>query len=227
MDERIPTFVSGLDERIGGGVPKGHIVLVCGPTGSLKTTFAFNILQSMKDTPSIYITLEQKASSLISQMQHFGMGFDPATHNVALVDIGLIRRKLGFLEKKTLSQIVKMFVKNLQQEMDAEMLVLDSLESLYLLLDMSNPRSELFHFFDELRELGLTTILVSEMDEWQVQYGTHGCETFLADTIIHLTKERVGTSMGRLFRIVKMREVKHPTDYFPLIADKGFTIVTR
>ncbi len=227
MDERIPTFCKGLDERIGGGLPKGQIVLLCGPTGSLKTTFAFNILQKMKDTPSIFISLEQNSKGLIRQMKHFGMDFDPATWNIALVDIGLIRRKLGFLEKKTLSQIVKMFIKNLQSEMGAELLVLDSVESLYILLDMTNPRGELFHFFDELRQLGLTTILVSEMDEGQVQYGLHGCETFLADSIIHLTKERVGTSMGRLIRIVKMREVKHPTDYFPLIVDNGFTIVVR
>ena len=227
MTDRIPTFCKGLDEQMEGGIPKGHIVLLSGPTGSMKTTFSFNILNGMKDTPSIFISLEQNRKSLTRQMRHFGMDFDPVNSNISVVDVGLIRRKMGFMQQKSLSMIVNMFVKNLVAEQNAQILVLDSLDSLYILMDMKNPRSELFHFFEELRGLGLTVILVSEMDEEQTHYGTYDCETFLADTIIHLTKERVGTTMGRLIRIIKMREVKHATDYFPLIANDGFNIVAR
>jgi len=28
--ERIGTYVKGLDERMEGGIPKGHITLICG-----------------------------------------------------------------------------------------------------------------------------------------------------------------------------------------------------
>ena len=41
---RIPTYITGLDERLGGGVPRGHIVLVSGPAGSLKSTLVYRIL---------------------------------------------------------------------------------------------------------------------------------------------------------------------------------------
>ena len=41
---RIPTYVKGLDERLGGGIPRGHVVLVSGPPGSFKSTLAFRIL---------------------------------------------------------------------------------------------------------------------------------------------------------------------------------------
>ena len=40
--------------------------------------------------------------------------------------------------------------------------------------------------------------------------------------------ERTGRSVGRFISVVKMREVKHATDYFPLLVDEsGFKIVTR
>jgi len=224
---KIPTFVSGLDEKMGGGVPKGHVVLVSGPTGSMKTTFAFNILHNLEEVPSIYITLEQNRKSLMRQMRHFGMDIPPDRLNPHIVDVSLIRRKLGFLNDKTLSIAIQKFVTTLQRELQAEIVVIDSLESLYLLLNMTNPRNQLFNFCEGLRDLGITTFLISEMDEEQVSFGIYGCETFLSDSIIHLSKERVGNTMGRLIRVVKMREEKHAEDFFPLIVDKSFSIVVR
>ena len=41
---RIKTRVTGLDERLEGGIPGGYLVLVAGPPGSLKSSFAYRIL---------------------------------------------------------------------------------------------------------------------------------------------------------------------------------------
>src|SRR3989449_8997849 len=41
--DKIPTYVVGLDDRLSGGIPRGHIVLVAGPPGSLKSAFVFRL----------------------------------------------------------------------------------------------------------------------------------------------------------------------------------------
>ena len=60
------------------------------------------------------------------------------------------------------------------------------------------------------------------------RFGSYGVETFLADGLIHLEMEKMGKNVGRFISIVKMREVRHPTDYFPLLVDRdGFKVVTK
>ena len=43
MIEKIKTYIEGLDQRLEGGIPPGHIVLVCGTSGSMKSSLTFNI----------------------------------------------------------------------------------------------------------------------------------------------------------------------------------------
>src|SRR5438093_9480588 len=41
---RVPTFVEGLDESLEGGIPWGHLVLIEGAPGTMKSSLAFSIL---------------------------------------------------------------------------------------------------------------------------------------------------------------------------------------
>ena len=67
QDDRIRTFIHGFDEKLGGGIPAGMVVLLAGEPGTMKSTIAFNILyqNAMKDgRAGTYITLEQGRDSL-------------------------------------------------------------------------------------------------------------------------------------------------------------------
>ena len=44
MKPRVKTYIQGLDEQMSGGVPKGHVVLISGMPGTMKSSVAFNIL---------------------------------------------------------------------------------------------------------------------------------------------------------------------------------------
>lgn len=226
MSEDIKTNIAGLDEQMSGGIPSGHIVLLCGPAGSLKTTLAYHMLQASGHN-SIYLTVEQSAQSLLRQMSAFGIGKGEKDNPVSIVDIGIVRKSLGHLGDKTLTQVARMFIADEVKNREAKLLVIDSLDSFYPILDFRSPRKDLFHFFGELKKLGLTVFLVSEMAEDQTHFGAHGCEAFLSDGIIHLTRERAGRTVARYIRIVKMRAVDHPHDYFPLLSEGDFKIVVR
>src|SRR2546426_8697021 len=69
--DKIPTYVVGLDDRLSGGIPRGHIVLVAGPPGSLKSSFVYRIVfhEAMEHGASgLYLSMEESRASLRSQM---------------------------------------------------------------------------------------------------------------------------------------------------------------
>ena len=43
-EERIKTYVTGLDERMEGGVPAKYLTLVCGRAGTMKSTLTYSML---------------------------------------------------------------------------------------------------------------------------------------------------------------------------------------
>ena len=94
-EARIPTYVEGLDERLGGGIPKGHVVLVSGPPGSLKSSFVYRILfrEALKGSSALYLSMEQSRASLVSQMASLGM--DPGkAKGVHVIDVRALRKEL-------------------------------------------------------------------------------------------------------------------------------------
>lgn len=238
-NERIKTYVEGLDETLDGGIPARHIVLVCGRAGSMKSSFCYSILYNLakKDKmKGVYLTLEQSRASLQRHMRK--LGFDPeGTTNLLVNDLeDMVVIDIAHLRKETniekieeidwLNSIITQ-IENYKKLFGCEVIVLDSLSALYSLTTFKNPRSELFFFFEKLRDLGITVFIITEMFEPEKEiFGTYGVEEFLADSIIHLKTERSGKGTNLFLGIVKMRETNHGRDYNPLIVDKnGFAIV--
>ena len=231
MDEdRIKTYIKGFDEQLNGGIPVGSLVLLCGPPGSMKTTLAYNILHNSAkedDIHGTYFTFEQGRESLAKQMAGLGMDPDDVDGKVSIVDFGLIRRNLESMESKSWLDIFKMYAENLKKNTGYDLLVIDSLPVLEILSKFDNPREELFYFFEWLRGLDVTCIIITEMSATNDDYGEHG-EDYISDGIIHTKMERMNDeNIQRRIRCVKMRGAEHCTDYFTLIVEGGDIQVAR
>lgn len=241
-NERIKTYVYGLDERMDGGIPDGYIVLVAGSTGCMKSSFAFNVLYNAaknKKIKGMYLSLEQSKESLSEHMKKVGFDPDKVKGMVTIMDLGKLRTEIGeealsmgftVEEGKKISWMKSLLkqIKKYQQMQGFKILVLDSLDALCVLSAMDNPRNETFHFFEGLRRLGLTTLVVSEIHGERKTFGKYGVESFLSDGIIHLAMEREKRTVGRYISVVKMRSTKHATDYFPLLlTNRGFEIIAK
>src|SRR2546427_11378306 len=88
--ERIRTHVEGFDEKLGGGIPPGHIVIIAGEAGTVKSTGAWNILYqgAVKDKASgAYISLEQSPDNFASHLRTSGL--DPQDVEVQVSGVGL------------------------------------------------------------------------------------------------------------------------------------------
>jgi KaiC/GvpD/RAD55 family RecA-like ATPase len=237
-DERIQTFIKGLDENMEGGIPKGHVVLLTGMPGSMKSSVGFNILyQNAKQngTKGVYFTLEQGRDSLLEQMDRLHMPVKEMENMVSVVDIGYLRQNAEGMEYgDSWNSVFRMYAENMKESQGYDILVIDSLAAVEVLADVKNKRAELFHLFGWLRGIGckpgegespkVTTFIISEAS---VDQGIMRDEDFLADGVIHLDLRREGSSVNLYLGVAKMRKTNHKRGYHPLIFDQnGFEIIT-
>jgi circadian clock protein KaiC len=221
--ERIKTYIERMDERLEGGIPKGAVTLICGTPGCMKSSLVYSILYNNAD-----ITLEQGIQSLKNQMETLGMGEE--SEKLAIVDHKTIDKELGVDLKFELNTIkkVKYYMDDLLKREDYDLIAIDPLNALYSLTTIKNPRREVYHFFEGLRETGITSFLISEMSQGDNRFGKYGVEDFLADAIIHLDFRRERDILERYLGVVKMRCTNHNLQYFPLFYNKnGFVIYTK
>jgi len=146
---------------------------------------------------------------------------------LSVLDLGLIRKKLKQLSNKSWLEVFKMYVDNLDKTMDIGVLVIDSLPVLEVMAKFEDPRDDLFRFFEWLRELEITTVLIAEMEQDSDKFCTNG-EDFLSDGILHLDLRREDRQVNLFVSVVKMRKTAHRRGYYPLIFDEGgFEVVTH
>ena len=234
--ERIPTFVEGLDSRMGGGIPKGHVVLIEGSAGCMKSSISYNVLfqNALHHARNgLYLTIEQPRKDIEDQMIALGMdkSVDPAlSQRLTTIDLGELRAFLSEAQESELDtdwfRSVLNQVQSFQRDHPLDLFVLDSLNGLLALHARENPRLELFHFIKELKGLPITTFLISEVPPGQSWSG--GPQGFLADGIIHLEAKRIEDVIRLQLGVVKMRKTAHDKQYFPFMVRKGgFEVVGK
>ena len=234
--ERVKTYVERWDKYLEGGVPKGTVSLICGTAGCMKSSLAYSILynNAKENRKGLYITFEQDSKSLLQHMKGLNMG---ESENLLLADYDIVERRIREEVKEKIKfgqnwiKLLEGYVEETTEKEGYELLVIDSLDALYAITTIENPRSEVHHFFRVLRETGVTSFLISEMQKATSTYSRYGIEEFLSDAIIHMDYQKMdpaATSIERFISIVKMRSTNHSREYFPLLhsGDK-FRIYTK
>ncbi len=233
MDAEPPllhTFVDGLDRALGGGIPKGSTVLVAGTPGTMKTSLILWVMHENArehGTRSLYVSLEQTADSLRAGASRMGMAHLDESH-VYVLDVGQLRRGMERSESaKDWVTILLEIIKEAVNSTHYEVLALDSLEALYTLTEMKNPRREMFHFLMGLKDLDLTTFVITETPFGAQRLAQWG-EDFLADGILQLRQVEVGeTDVQLRLRCVKMRWMNHDHNALALNHDGEKFFVTH
>jgi len=245
---RIKTHIKGLDAHIQDGIPQGHITLIAGAAGTMKSSVSFNVLynEAVKNGRNgLYLSLEQSYSSILNHMTN--MDFDmtkvnlvvikdlanigeaiekinsSSTGSLILVDVGCIRKEIRDVkleENRSWLNVIKNILKKIKAESKLDLFTLDSLSALYVLSKFSNPRIELFHIFEFLRDLGLTSYLISETPLDGSRFGEFN-EDFLSDGIIYIHLNSYRRRQIREISVIKMRTTKCNHDIFSLEYKNG------
>lgn len=228
--ERVKTYIEGLDERLGGGIKKGHVILLAGTPGTMKTSIALNTIYNnanINGTKVLYISIEESRESLLIAMKNLGMtDIDPS--KIFIVDIGRLRLEHSDADiGRDWFRILKEYLRKKVEVEGIEIVVIDSLTAIYALTELDNPRQDLFHFFGFLKRLEVTSILLSETEANSNSFGPYH-EDFLSDGALLLKFVEVGESDVQLrMRIIKMRHSKIYHGYLTLLFKDGqFTVTT-
>lgn len=222
--ERVRTYVEGFDDRIGGGIRKGHVVLVFGSPGTMKSSLSMNILWNnvkREQKKCLYISLEENKQSLLEAMRNLGFWpFDES--KLTISDIASLRLEHSEADiGRDWFKILEEYVRKRYESDGVDLLVIDSLNAIFSLARVQNPRQELFHFFGFIRKLGITGFIISELKPGHEEISAYG-EDFLADGTIALKFHQVGEADYQLrIRCLKMRHSRVEHGYLTLIFKDG------
>ncbi|MCG7845196.1 MAG: RAD55 family ATPase [Methanomassiliicoccales archaeon] len=230
--ERVKTYIHNFDDYIQGGVPKGHVILITGTPGTMKSSVCYSILYhnaKNNGVRSLYMTLEQSKENLLQQMGLMGMNDPEVQAKVHVLDLATIRKNVTeMMSKGSWLQVFKMYAETVKKDLGFDILVLDSLDVLEMAAQMNNDRrNDLFYLFMWLRSMGVTSFLISETTPDQMN-GNRFEEGYLADGVISLKLQSIGESdVQRRIRAVKLRSTNHKTGYFSLMFNDGMFRATQ
>ena len=206
--ERVPTGIPGLDELIEGGLPKGRITLIAGTAGSGKTTlgmqFLYNGITAFGEN-GLFVTLEEETADLVGDMGRYGWDLEQLTSQKKLA---IVQSPIPFeLSEGEVS--LDDLLDNIHRQavaVDAKRIVFDSIASLGLPYgDLVQLRRDVLRLGAMLRELGCTTLLLTEMPDGETKITRYGIEQFVAHGVIALYV----TPSYRAIQIMKMRGTNH------------------
>ena len=206
--ERVPTGIPGLDGLIEGGLPKGRIILITGAAGAGKTTlgmqFLYNGVTKFQEN-GLFVTLEEEAPDLTKDMNRYGWELEQLV-NQGKFAIAQSPIPFELSQGKVNLDTLLDNIHRQAMAVDARRIVFDSVASLGLLYD--DPvalRRDVLRLGALLRELGCTTLLLTEMLEGEAKVTRYGIEQFVAHGVIALHV----TPSYRAIQVIKMRGTNH------------------
>ncbi len=233
MVERVKTGIPGLDEILGGGIPKRNVVLVAGGPGTGKSIMGMQYLWSglQIGEPGIYVALEEHPVQVRINMRQFNWDVKnyEAKGVFAIVDaftagVGEAAKREKYVVKDPtdVGAIVDV-VKQAISDIGAQRVVVDSISTLYL-TKPSIARSVILQLKKLLSGMGTTSMLVSQVSVTERGFGGPGVE-HAADGIVRLDLDEVDGELVRSLIIWKMRGTSHSMKrHLFEISDKGIVV---
>ncbi|MFQ5908542.1 MAG: RAD55 family ATPase [Thermoplasmata archaeon] len=231
----VKSHIGAFDEILGGGLPRGHVILVSGLPGTMKSTLAYSILYhnaAEEGRTSLYITLEQRKPSLQRQMASMGFDLGRVAGQLHILDVATLQKRTKDTERGLWVDFLQRAVE-FRKELDVvDLIAVDSLEALEVLAQFQDRRHDLFRLFDWLRSQKATSLLITEAPPEPFLPGvfqaTGNEADYLADGILHLKMHEVSeVDVQRRIRVVKMRAADHKTGSYALVFEKGGFSATR
>ena len=237
MSKVVASGVQGLDELISGGFPEGRVVLVVGGPGAGKTIFASQFLYKGIDDyqeNGIFISLDESKEHFYSEMKNFGWDFKKAEEEEKFAFLDATRMTRASIQKKKLygetsvlrgkqlpiDKLVEELETNIHQ-IDAKRVGLDTLATLiYRFPDPVERRIAVVDLFESLSELGVTTIITTELSRLSLDR-TVSIEEYMAHGVIMMQNLFSDGAISRALQVEKMRGVKISTNLVPYTIDRN------
>lgn len=202
---RFAMGVPGLDAMMGGGLPRGHSLLIAGPSGSGKSIMATAFLAAgaRNGETGVIAAFEQRANrsrgKVISDLIDAGR-------------IGVVDTRTATLSVDEIAQLLLAEIARLQ----ASRVVIDSLSGFELALAPAfrdDFRESLARMVTALASAGVTVLMTSELEDRynELRFSPYGT-AFLTDAIIVHRYIELDSRLQRVMAVVKVRASAHSNE---------------
>lgn len=228
---RIPTGIEGLDVMLRGGFIAGRNIMLSGPAGSGKTTFAIQFIHNAAkefEEPALYVTLEESKEKIYADMMNFKFNLKELEAQGKMIFVGgpiaTVNDYMMKVDAKVdhiIAEIEEIIKKN-----NIRRVVIDSINLLTMIpKDEDEKRIALAKLCNTLSSLNCTSILLSETREGSTDLSRYGIEEFIVDGVIVIYHAHEGSKFIPGIAIRKMRGTDHDKDIRMFkITDNGITI---
>ena len=202
QDARLSTGVPGLDDMLGGGLPRGYSLLVAGPSGSGKSILAATFLAegARCGETGVIAAFEQ----------------NPARSRSRVVADLIASGHVGLVDSRAMDLSINETVRRLQDEihrLKAVRVVIDSLSGFELALAPTfreDYRESLSCMVTALASTGVTVLMTSELEDryGDLRFSPYGT-AFMTDAIIVQRYIEVDSRLRRVMAVVKVRASAH------------------
>jgi circadian clock protein KaiC len=223
---KAPTGITGLDEMVGGGFPRGRTTLLVGGSGSGKTILALQFLVNgvqRCNEPGIFVAFEETPRRIIANAETFGW-------NLAALQPG----KLFFMDAQPPYDLVQSGTFDLTgmlaalgakaAAMKAGRIVFDALDIVLALLpDAASQRREIYRLHAWLLEHEMTGIITLKAGGFESGAigEPFGFIQFMVDCAVVLNHKVVLGVSQRNLRIQKYRGSSFDENESPFLIGKG------
>ena len=205
---RLSTGIAGLDEMMGGGITQGDSLVLAGPTGSGKTTFALQFVAAgLREGEAVVIAVfEEHPEVYLERARSFGVDFRAA------VDKGQLRviylRPLDLSVDETLEEI-RVSV----GQISATRVVIDSITGFEIALAPTfreDFRESLYRLIGALTGFGVTMYMTVEVLESRETFRLTGYQiSFLTDIIVNMRFVEIEGELRKVLSVMKVRGSDH------------------
>ena len=211
---RLSTGVPGLDEMMDGGIPSGDVVMLAGPAGTGKTTFATQFVAAGERAGerSVITVFEEYPEAYMARARTLGVDVD------AMVAAGMVRviylRPLDLSVDETLAEILTAV-----EQVGATRVVIDSMSGFEIALAPAfreDFRESFYRLVGALTAVGATVLLTNEVASAGLGNDltfTGERVSFLTDDIIVQRYVELEGQLRTVLAVIKMRGSAHSRDF--------------
>jgi circadian clock protein KaiC len=210
--KRLSTGTGGLDEMMGGGIPAGDSLVLAGPTGTGKTTFAMKFVAAglAAGEAAVIAVFEEHPDVYLERAKSLDMDLRTAVREDKLSVIYL--RPLDLSVDETLEEI-----RTSVARIGATRVVIDSISGFEMALAPTfreDFRESLYRLIGALTGLGVTMFSTVEVAEGNAGLQLTGHQiSFLTDDILNLRYVEIEGELRKALVVVKMRGSSHSREF--------------
>jgi circadian clock protein KaiC len=213
-ERRLSAGVPGLDELMGGGIPAGDALMIVGPTGSGKSTFAMQFASAAlrRGEAGVIVVFEEYPEEYLARAAKLDPEF---ASNIVADRLRLIYlRPLDLSVDETLAELLEAV-----DALAASWVVIDSVSGFEIALAPTyreDFRESFYRLVGALTASAVTVVMTAEVvpSETEARFSTDRV-SFITDDVVVQRYVEIDGRLRTVLNVIKMRGSAHSRDLRP------------